>query len=334
MKYLIITLLVFSLEIGCRNSNSSNAITTPDSLQIKLHIQRKNLPLDVTIEYVVQHGNSYYCLTSNNKFICLKSDFSFDSLLTKLISSDLKFSVAYERNDTLFAMVAQSNKKSYWCYLSKQNTWKIIRSHAFPAFYEDLNYVITECCAGEFGGSVYFKEKSTNRIFSCPATCLVDVTKLNKSFIITTSLFHMSGRSMVFQIDNPSEMYQIDSIQKNSCNWWVQFFPEMISLDTLKKFQIGTKMLLDTSEVIIGRLFALNNQLVFIGSDHLKTYLGYIEDGHIKVINILFNERSYTNRRRICSEQSITPYKTDNASGFFNVSSDTISIVEFSQRKH
>lgn len=63
------------------------------------------------------------------------------------------------------------------------------------AFFEDENYLVRKSCSGEWGGTIWFKNKVTGIEYSCEATCPVAVNKVNGKYIVTTTLAHMIGFS-------------------------------------------------------------------------------------------------------------------------------------------
>ncbi|RZK03917.1 MAG: hypothetical protein EOO46_17610, partial [Flavobacterium sp.] len=73
-------------------------------------------------------------------------------------------------------------------------------------FFEDENYSVTKECRGEFGGYVYFKDKSDDKTYCCYADCAVTLIKQNGIYYLTTSIAHMIGFYGIYEITNPKQL--------------------------------------------------------------------------------------------------------------------------------
>jgi hypothetical protein len=74
------------------------------------------------------------------------------------------------------------------------------------AFFEDETYLVRKTCSGEWGGTIWFKNKISGIEYSCEATCPVIVNKLNGKYYVTSTLAHMFGFSEVIEISRPDSM--------------------------------------------------------------------------------------------------------------------------------
>ncbi|WP_336518007.1 hypothetical protein [Pollutibacter soli] len=88
--------------------------------------------------------------------------------------------------------------------------------------YDDSSYYVYACCAGEFGGSVFFRDKATNKTYSYFATCARQVVRFKGQYVVCNNLAHL-GRSMSFLfVPNPQHLYELkEEKMKNHCNWYV-----------------------------------------------------------------------------------------------------------------
>lgn len=57
-------------------------------------------------------------------------------------------------------------------------------------FFQDENYYARRACSGEWGGSIWFKNKRTGIEYSCSATCPVIINKIGEKYIVTNTLAH------------------------------------------------------------------------------------------------------------------------------------------------
>ena len=57
---------------------------------------------------------------------------------------------------------------------NKQETYNKLKFVKNKYFYEDENYKVRETCSGEWGGTIYFKDKKTNLETAASATCVIN----------------------------------------------------------------------------------------------------------------------------------------------------------------
>ncbi|HMD00673.1 MAG TPA: hypothetical protein VKH37_10995 [Ferruginibacter sp.] len=73
-------------------------------------------------------------------------------------------------------------------------------------FFQDDKYIVRATCHGEWGGSVWFKNKNTKKEYSCRASCPYFVNKIGSKYYVTTNYFHMAVSTEVIEIDDPELM--------------------------------------------------------------------------------------------------------------------------------
>ncbi|MBL7884081.1 MAG: hypothetical protein JNL69_08425, partial [Bacteroidia bacterium] len=96
--------------------------------------------------------------------------------------------------------------------------------------YEDSLYHVYACCAGEFGGSVFFLNKKSNKTYSYFATCATQILKFKDQYVVCNNLGHLSGSMSFLFVPDPTKLYELtDENQKNHCNWYVE-------VDSLKNY--------------------------------------------------------------------------------------------------
>jgi hypothetical protein len=163
-------------------------------------------------------------LKDNGKFLVLDSNFKpIDSIAARL--NKLHPTQLYAIHDT---PVIVANRK---CYAINNNL--STQPFSVPAFifdfpnFIDTSYYVYNCCVGEFGGSVFFLNRKTNKTYSYPATCVNQVVKFRDNYIICNNLYSTDFIS----IHDPSKLFELkDDQQKNSCNWYV-------AVDSLKDYR-------------------------------------------------------------------------------------------------
>jgi hypothetical protein len=217
------------------------------------------------------------------------------------------------------------------------------KEDAIPGYplFDDATYKVTQCCGGEFGGSIFFYNKKTNETHTCPATCANTVFKSPAgSYIVTSSLAHMSTSSDIIEIKNPEKLISIktDTIH---CNWWA----DRINTENFKDYQRrydslmnGTKNLLDVHGMLLLNTFYYNDSLYSIGTVYPERNgpslipnicLLHIIDNKAKIKAKIFEGRFKYDYFPHGSSQPSIFRGYDNEYGFIEVKENNIRIVIF-----
>ncbi len=312
----------------------------------KFEIEKIELEMQFDFFDIVQFKNGYVFISKDDfpfSIAYLNSDFSVNTEVSKLMNQDENKCnhKIWTSNDTLFGIKVCSGSYSivYW----KNNSWKIKESHNISKanyfteelnipIYEDDEFLVRTCCGGEFGGAIYFKEKKTRKTYSCEATCLAGIQKINGSFYLTSSLPHFSGMSKVFKIKNPRNLYEIKKkSQLEDCSWY-DIYPEDYRQEIKHPFGYdkGYEILLDTLDINIIGSFTKKSQLYQIYSDRKNTYLGYIKRRKLNAIDTLLNKTAYSgNVRDIKHNSNIFPVNSRDFQGLIIIKGKQIKIIEF-----
>jgi hypothetical protein len=187
-------------------------------------IETATLETDTIIKMAVLINNTIICLKDNGKFLVLDSNFKpIDSISIRL--DRLNPTQLYTFNGT--PIIVTGTK--YYSISDDFSTpvFSIPKlNFRFPDFI-DSTYYVYSCCVGEFGGSVFFLNKKTNKTYSYPATCVNQVLKFQDDYIICNNLYSTSFIS----IHDPSKLFELtDDKQKNFCNWYLE-------VDSLKDYK-------------------------------------------------------------------------------------------------
>jgi hypothetical protein len=243
------------------------------------------------------------------------------------------FYFSYLSGDTLIAGNYINDTTAQIYYLDQNQKWQpTTKMQSDKPFFEDERFIVRTCCLGEFGGAIFFTDKQSNRIYSCPSTCAVIINKINGSYYITNTLAHMGGSTEILKIEDPTKLYELkaDSL-KNSCNWYMHFVTHVDGYASMKKCEIGTQKMLDTIGVLTITSFIYNNQLYHINTDFEKTFISKIQSDSLLIIDCIFNKPlwSYEPESRKYGTMTLHSFNDRETSGFFKISNDTISIISF-----
>lgn len=305
-------------------------------------VEKFSIPFDTRIGTTIFYKEHYYCLADNRKFVCFTPQLQIDSAITNSIG-DHQFVNAFLAGDTLIAISNINDTAVKYYYLSSELKWKVLENPQYRTpLFEDDRFIANTCCFGEFGGSLFFYDKQTKRMYSCPATCATTINKFKDSYYVTITLAHMRGSSEILKIGDPTKLYEltVDSL-KNECNWWALLFSEADYMDrkayekAKSRLEIGTQKILDTFEVLTLTSFVYNDQLYHINSDRTKTFISKVVEGRLLLVDSIFNQQlaSMDPLPQKYGPMQLIPFSFE-TSGFLTIRSDTISIITFDVGKH
>lgn len=327
ITFIILTAIIWSCEQKGNSSHTENFI-----------VNTYSIPLDTNVRNTLYHKEHYFCLTGNRQFICLENTFKVDSSITKSIGQK-HFDYTYLSSDSLIAVVYVKDTVTENYYLNSDLNWeRLTKNQKREPFFEDDIFTVSSCCAGEFGGAIFFTDKKSNRVYSCPATCATIINKFKDSYYVTSTLAHLNGSTKIIRIDDPLKLYELteDSL-KNYCNWWTRLTPKESKSSyesyqtALSKFEIGTQTILDTTDVLTMTSFVFNNQFYHIQSTRNKTFISKLQGDTLLYVDSIFNKQlwSFEPKNRKYSNMQMLSWNNREASGFLTINSDTISIVTF-----
>lgn len=144
--------------------------------------------------------------------------------------------------------------------------------------YKDEKYEVWKSCSGEWGGTVYFKNKQTGIIHYAIATCPVSINKIDGKYYVSNSLSHMIGFSDILEIDDPEKMEMTNKIPI--------YHPDIITKEYEAKSHLGTKTLLDSNGISIATSFVYDKKLYSIISnrDASKTTISELKNNKFHTI--------------------------------------------------
>ena len=206
---------------SCKNQGDK------DNSQVKFTTRLLLLKSDTTINSIAFFDNKIICLQDNDKFFVLDTNYNrLHTLENKL--NIYKSNNLFTLHDTVF--IGAKNRTYFIDNDFQLKEFKRKERVYGNYLYEDSLYYVYGCCAGEWGGSVFFLNKSTNKTYSYFATCASQVLKFKDNYVVCNNLAHM-GRSMSFLfIPQPTNLYELtDEKLKNNCNWYT-------TIDSLKNY--------------------------------------------------------------------------------------------------
>lgn len=197
---------------------------------------------------------------------------------------------------------------------------------AYPAFFEDDDYVVSRTCSGEWGGTIKFKNKKTGIEYACSSTCPVAVNKLFGKYIVTNTLAHLQGFSEIIEIENPSSM----SLFKISKPRKVKGRKVRYVGDDESKSVVGTRKLIDSIGILTLASFSHNEQLFHVITDFRKTMLAKVQDGKFVTIDTISNKSIWTFNPEVIKtidDRRIVFFENREVKGYLEIHGNEITLV-------
>ncbi len=221
MRYNLLICISVLILTSCKNQ------VKKVNSQVKFTTRQLLLKSDTTINSIAFFSNKIICLQDNGKIILLDTFYNRQDSLEKNFSN-CKANYLVTLNDTVF--VSSKSKAYYVDKDFKLIEFKKARRIFSERLYEDSLYFVYGCCAGEWGGSIFFLNKKTKKTYSYFATCASQVLKFKDNYVVCNNLAHLV-RSMSFLfVPQPTKLYELtDEKLKNHCNWYT-------TIDSLKNY--------------------------------------------------------------------------------------------------
>lgn len=196
-------------------------------------------------------------------------------------------------------------------------------------FFEDSLYTVKKTCFGEWGGSIWFKNKKSGIEYSCTATCPVVVNKIHNKYYVTASLAHLVGFSEIIEINNPDSMEIFKMPEPRYKKGKLRVYDPG---DSESKSNKGTKILVDSVGVITMYSFVYKEQLVHILYDYKRTFLSKIEKNKFVTIDTIYNGRLPMSNSEVYNTENsglIILFNEEKNKGFLEIKDNKITIKRF-----
>lgn len=194
--------------------------------------------------------------------------------------------------------------------------------------YNDTKYEVWKTCSGEWGGSVYFKNKKSGKIYYAEATCPVSVNKINNKYYISNSLSHLFGSSDILEINDPEKMEQTT---KTSL-----YHPDIITREYESRSSKGTKKLIDTVGAVIMSSFVYKQKLYSILLNYSSTQATISELRDNKFYTIKEIDKDLFSDHPLIIKESETHqkiYLQQPRSGILEIKENKIKFISYTKSK-
>ncbi len=226
-----------------------------------------------------------------------------------------------------FLMKAQETVFSFKERIAnKSETFDKLKFIKSNVFYEDENYKVRKTCSGEWGGTVYFENKKTNKETAASATCVINVNRIDEEYFVTSSLTHMSGSTEIIEIDNPAEL-DVFKLPKPKSFYNGKGIYSVKDVES--KSKKGTKKLLDSIGIIALASFVWKNNLYHLYTDTSNVYLATIENKKFKNILKVYDKGIFGLTQYKTKDSHLILYFKEEEEGYFDIQENEIILTKF-----
>lgn len=336
MKLLYTFTLVFFLFSCSQHSNDSTETYAPPQFKI----DSANFDVDIYPQGITKF-NENIIVYARGGLRVYSTKMVIDSAMNESMHNDLSyFEDLWVSNDTVYTartkIVKYGKQKGDWkasvfinYWTAQRGKWEVLKEFPitnkewgiekkFIPIFEDDQYVVRHAHRGEWGGSIYFTNKKTGKIYSTRTNYIGGVHKLNDSyFIVSTSLV---PKTRILKINDPEKMYDLsESPDKDNCAWHTLDIDSAQYYMDLEGYDQGVETLLDTSEIWCLASFQYKAQLFYLYSDMKQTYLGYLDNGELTPIDTLIDQWTYNmGSRNMVQNPNFFPIVCRNYNGFIS----------------
>ena len=257
---------------------------TPIWFDIKEMVIKNPFDNKYPVSFSVIYQNKLISLFEQGVFVChtipsMKRDIEFEKEIN---------TKKFEYHWIIDGKLVGRTKDKYY-FLDTNNEWSkyenFIPLKNQPKLFEDNNYISFCDCHGEWGGTVYFYNKFTGKIYFTEATCANSILKKDE-YLVLSHLGHMMGSSDLKSIRFPDNLSTTDIAKINKT-----YEGQALGYtDNSKEY----KIVFDYWGIQFFSSFVCQEKTVYMVYWHDRTFLAEIENNIIKIINPLFNSELYT----------------------------------------
>lgn len=203
--------LLFVLSCGRKTLNDSSFQA------FNFHERQVSLDCDTPIESSGLFEGRIICLQENGNLI------AFDSSLVRDRTAEQKFegkrfTALHYLHDTIFL---RKDRNMFYVGSNLTINRYLPRREFIPGtLFQDSLYQVYALSLGEFGGTIFFRDKKSGRLFSYPESIwATQVLRHNNQYYVVENLAHMHGYCGLLVIPNPNNLIEIPDCFAYHINW-------------------------------------------------------------------------------------------------------------------
>lgn len=251
-----------------------------DKSEIVLNSPNNTYPLSFSVIY----RDNIVSLFEKFGFVCYRlTDFTRNYEFEEILNSK-QFQYDWVIDNNLYGF----SNGNYWV-LDKTDNWieaKIkLPFNNRPTLFNDNNYISFCDCQGEFGGTVYFYNRTNQNTYFTAATCATSIIKTKDGYEVLSSLGHMMGGTNLIFISDPTKLSNLKDFDSH-----IDIGKALGSSD---KSNHANKIF-DFNGIETFSTFRWKDKLLYIVNWRQKTFLAEINERNFMIVDPLFNNGFYT----------------------------------------
>ena len=241
--------------------------------------------INYPVSYSIIYDDRLVSLFRTGKFVCHKlENMERDFDLEKKLNTK-KFKYHWIVNDKLAALAGRVIYVWNGKWTSLKTKFPLEKQ---PKLFEDHEFVVFGDCHGEWGGTIYFFEKASGKIYLTESTCANSVYKKDNKYLVLAQLGHGTGFTEIKSIDNPRKLTEAKKSEIGKTK-------DGGALGYSDKSQAYEK-LLDLYSIQIFSTFNYQGRQLYIVRLNELTFLAEIKGTEIQIVNPLFDKAFYTHQ--------------------------------------
>lgn len=290
MKKFTVLSIAMCFAITTYSGDRSGRITHFKNKYVSIDFDTVYVDCDLDLGSMILLDDTYYIFSRRMFDMANFRDwtdkfYAFSRTGEKLSETDISqifnsYYYLHSQNDTLVAQIGSRKRASTLYFDKRGQKWKPFGKVDSPLF-EDENYYVTSSCSGEWGGTIFFKDKRSGTIYEGSSTCPVKVTEYNGKYYVSNFLGHMRGHSTLYETEDPRNMSIYTGDRPKADKLIGQ--RECKSTEGMKKWLdiIGSSR---TMELLSS--FVRNDRLLHLYSDGDDVYICQLTDGDSVIRNV------------------------------------------------
>lgn len=324
-------LLICTIILSCQNSDSEQK-NLEKSKSLEIIYDTLTINIKGRMGPAIKYENKYYCFFETSNPYSSRS-FKYFYIISPDGTTQSKIKVPDELNRAYYDLHIRNDSiitKEYWdnrtFYLDTIKLEWIEIKEVDDLVFEDEKFYVTYLNFGEWGSTVWFKDKNTNKEYELASSAPI-INKIDNLYILT------NGRS-IFEIKDPTKMQLCDTnnyynvVEKDKSRYGSRFTngTRLIFGDTTSWFD---------SDFYIASSFVFNDSLFHLCVDSNITYLAIIDSGKIKQLKTIGNDiniyrhhysyrgNSFKNKKQLLKFKS----KNRKQNGFIEIFDNKVKII-------
>lgn len=282
----------------------------------------------LNLSKTIYYKGDFISLSSNRVLVISDSLNSFDLKKTDKLNK-LHFKDIFIHDDKFYAI----NQDNDVFYLTQNYEWiEQMNNQPEPTFYEDERFKVQKTCSGEWGGTIFFIDKKTNKKYGSEATCPIVINKLKERYYVTATLAHGGGSASVLLIQDPRLLDEVKPKKESRKKIKYVGEDELTTANGARELQNSYNTLNLTSFTYKGEFYNIYNTRDLsrtpVFSRRNFTILSKLLNDKFIIVDTLTNESLWTPRpiTSRTGDYTVSTFDTSETEGFIAINEGVIEI--------